>query len=77
MILASQTLFQELYMHRTCSYNFLHLSIQEFLAAYHVSLLSPQDQEQLLLRSREEHHFKNMMRFVAGLTKFKGSERKQ
>ena len=59
-----------LYMHRTCSYNFLHLSIQEFLAAYHVSLLSPKEQEQLLLKSREEHHFKNMMRFVAGLTKF-------
>ena len=59
-----------LYMHRTCSYNFLHLSIQEFLAAYHVSLLSPQEQEQLLLKSRTEHHFENMMRFVAGLTKF-------
>ena len=25
-----------LYMHRTCSYNFLHLSIQEFLAAYYM-----------------------------------------
>ena len=64
-----------LYMHRICSYNFLHLSIQEFLAAYHVSLLSSQEQEQLLLRSREEHHFKNMMRFVAGLTKFEGIRR--
>ena len=61
-----------LYMHRSCSYNFLHLSIQEFLAAYHVSLFSPKDQKQLLLRSREEHHFQNMMRFVAGLTKFEG-----
>ena len=61
-----------LYMRRTCSYNFLHLSIQEFLAAYHVSLLSPQEQEQLLLRSREEYHFQNMMTFVAGITKFEG-----
>ena len=61
-----------LYMHRSCSYNFLHLSIQEFLAAYHVSLFSPKYQEELLLRSREEHHFQNMMRFVAGLTKFEG-----
>ena len=61
-----------LFMHRTCSYNFLHLSIQEFLAACHVSLLSPQDQEQLLLRSREEHHLRNMMTFVGGLTKFEG-----
>ena len=61
-----------LYMQRTCSYNFLHLSIQEFLAVYHVSLLSPQEQEQLLLRSREKLHLRNMMRFVAGLTKFEG-----
>ena len=61
-----------LYMHRTCSYNFLHLSIQEFLAAYHVSLLSPQEQEQLLLRSHKEYHIKNMVRFVAGITKFEG-----
>ena len=61
-----------LYMHRTCSYNFLHFSIQEFLAAYHVSLLSPQEQEQLLLRSREEHHIQDMMIFVAGITKFEG-----
>ena len=60
-----------LYMHGMCSYNFLHLSIQEFLAAYHVSLLSPQEQEELLPRSREEHYIKNMMRFVAGITKFK------
>ena len=62
----------ELFLSQNCSYNFLHLSIQEFLAAYYVSLLSPQEQEQLLLSSHKEYHFKNMMRFVAGLTKFEG-----
>ena len=62
----------ELFLPESCSYNFLHLSIEEFLAVYHVSLQSPQVQEQLLLRSREEDHFQNMMRFVAGLTKFEG-----
>ena len=62
----------ELFLPESCSYNFLHRSIQEFLAVYHVSLQSPQEQEQLLLISREEHHFQNMMRFVAGLTKFEG-----
>ena len=62
----------ELFLPESCSYNFLHLSIQEFLAAYHVSLLSLRDQEQLLLISREVYHFKNMTRFVAGLTKFEG-----
>ena len=62
----------ELFLPESCSYNFLHLSIQEFLAAYHVSLLSPQEPEQLLMISREEHHFMNVARFVAGLTKFEG-----
>ena len=62
----------ELFLPESCSYNFLHLSIQEFLAAYHVSLQSPQEQEQLLLRSRKERHFQNMMIFVGGLTKFEG-----
>ena len=60
----------ELIFPENCSYNFLHLSIQEFLAACHISFLNPQEQEQLLLRSREEHHFKNMMIFAAGITKF-------
>ena len=72
--MASQTLFQSFFFPDNCSYNFLHLTIQEFLAACHVSHLSHQKQEQLLLRSREEHHFKNMMTYVAGLTKFEGIE---
>ena len=33
----------ELFLPESCSYNFLHLSIQELLAAYHVSLQSPQE----------------------------------
>ena len=63
-----------LYIHTTCSYNFLHLSIQEFLAAYHVSLLSSHEQEQLLflLRNHRKYHLRNMMKFVAGITKFEG-----
>ena len=60
----------ELIFPENCSYNFLHLSIQEFLAACHISFLNPQEQERLLLRSRKEHHFKNMMIFAAGITKF-------
>ena len=61
-----------LFLPESCSYNYLHLSIQELLAACHISLQSHQEQEQLLLRSREEDHLRNMMRFVAGLTKFEG-----
>ena len=35
----------ELFLPESCSYNFLYLSTQEFLAANHVSLLNLQDQE--------------------------------
>ena len=52
------------------SYNFLHLSVQEFLAAYHFSLMSPSEQEQLLKQSG--HLTLGMFRFVAGITKFEG-----
>ena len=61
----------------SCSYNFLHLSIQEFLAAYHVSrCLLMQEQEQLL-HSRKKYHLQNMMKFVAGITKFEGFDEKE
>ena len=59
------------------SLNFLHLSVQEFLAAYYVSLMSPQEQEQLLQTlTHDEYsvttdHRTNMVRFLAGLTHFK------
>ena len=52
------------------SYNFLHLTLQEFLAAYHVSLM-PGDIQM-------EHFFKAvdsmMMEFTAGLTKLEFTE---
>ena len=64
------------------SHNFLHLSVQEFLAAYYVSLMSPQEQEQLLqslmvsnykrpIKAKYiAYHCVNIVRFVAGLTHF-------
>ena len=64
----------EIFLPGSCSYNFLHLSVQEFLAAYHVSLMSSQNQEKLLLRSHE-YYFRNMMVFVAGITKFEGYQK--
>ena len=52
------------------SYKFPHPQIQDFLAAYHVSLSSSaQEQEELLVNSRKKDHFRNMVKFVAGITK--------
>ena len=47
-------------------YNFLHSTIQEFLAAYH--LHDKQDELVLVFRSNEPKST-NLMRFLAGLTK--------
>ena len=52
------------------SYNFLHLTLQEFLAAYHISQLGGRGQE-LLKRYGKKYRWKVVWRFVAGLTKFK------
>ena len=52
------------------SYNFLHLTVQEFLAAYYVSKLPLSEQVQTLDDSVGKKHLVIMLRFVAGITKF-------
>ena len=54
------------------SFNFLHLSIQEYLGAVYVSLMDTSTQEQLLEDMCSERHLHNMAMFLAGITKFKG-----
>ena len=51
------------------SYNFLHLTLQEFLAAYYISLLGGMGQE-LFTHYGRKGHWEVVWRFVAGLTKF-------
>ena len=51
------------------SYNFLHLTIQEFLAAYHISQLRG-DGLEVFKRYESDERWNVVWRFVAGLTKF-------
>ena len=54
------------------SYNFIHLSIQEYLGAVYASQMDVSTQEQLLKRMCIKRYLKNMAMFLAGITKFKG-----
>ena len=55
------------------SYNFLHLTLQEFFAAYHISCLSNSGLEVFKQYGKDER-WNLVWRFVAGLTKFKHYE---
>ena len=56
----------------TTTYNFAHLTIQEFLCAVHISLLS--QQEQLHLLKENFHEYPNMFTFFCSLTRLASSE---
>ena len=53
------------------SFNFLHLSIQEYLGAVYMSLMDTSSQEELLESMCMKKHLQNMAMFLAGITKFK------
>ena len=53
------------------SYNFLHLTVQEFFAAYHISNLSRSGLE-VFQKHGKTQRWNMAWRFVAGLTKFRG-----
>ena len=52
------------------SHNFLHLTVQEYLAAYHVFHLPALEQERHFRELLKSSHTKNMLIFLAGLSKF-------
>ena len=54
---------------RASSYHFIHLTLQEYLAAVHISQLSARKQTILFQRCLHSGYFKMTIRFVAGLTK--------
>ena len=53
---------------KASSYHFIHLTLQEFLSAVHVSQL-PTDTQTELIQRLNSGHFKKTLRFVSGLTK--------
>ena len=54
---------------RGSSYHFIHLTLQEYLAAVHISQLPVHEQTRLFHKHVNSGHFKLTMRFLAGLTK--------
>ena len=54
---------------RGSSYHFIHLTLQEYLAAIHISQLPAHEQTRLFLKHVNSGHFELIMRFLAGLTK--------
>lgn len=57
---------------RRLSYHFLHLTLQEYLAAFHFSLLPEMEQKKVFEEHCHTSHLNMMWIFVAGLTRFKG-----
>ena len=54
----------------TSVYNFVHKTIQEYLAAYHISTLSLEKQANILQEELCSSRMEIVLKFVAGLTKF-------
>ena len=51
------------------TYHFIHLTLQEYLAAVHISQLPTPDQTKMTHKHFSSGHFKMTIRFLAGLTK--------
>ena len=52
------------------SYSFLHLTLQEFLAAYHISKLSGENQLKVIDEHSKRAHMRNVWKFYFGLVNF-------
>ena len=51
------------------SYHFIHLTLQEFLSAYHITQLPQEKQEQIICKHVDTGHLNMVVRFYFGLTK--------
>eukprot|EP00731_Ephydatia_muelleri_P002940 Em0001g2940a len=66
----------ELYLESSgsSSYHFLHKTVQEFMAALHVSSLPPGERADFIRTSFGESNMTMVVRFMAGLTKFQSQD---
>ena len=55
-------------------YQFVHLSVQEFLTAYHIKGLLHSDQISLLEECRDDKQYQNVWKFLSGITKLKNDK---
>ena len=56
------------------SYNFLHRTVQDFCAAWHIFKLSASEQCDCFSKFRFSNSFQNVWRFYSGLSKFENQE---
>ena len=54
---------------KSLSYNFLHLSVQELLAAYNISLMGPSEQVKVFKELFESSRFEAVLQYYSGFTK--------
>ena len=60
---------------RSCSYNFLHLSVQELLAAYSISQIDPSEQVEVFMKLfHESSRFQAVLCYYSGFTKLVNPE---
>ena len=66
----------ELYLESSgsSSYNFLHKTVQEFLAALYLSTVPPGERDEFVRSSFGEGSMRMVMRFMAGMTKYQSEE---
>ena len=67
--------FPELCANKTIctSYSFLHLNLQEYLAAFHITQLSSAEQVEIFRSYSTLPHLEGMWRFLAGITGFESA----
>ena len=62
--------YSELYRYgKNVTYNFFHLTLQEYLAAFYISQLPASEQKKVFVEHHQSRHLDVVWQFVAGLTR--------